>query len=109
VAKKSGSGQSRGRRPRLGYAGQAATAGAQSANTKVQQAIADPRAASKTAAGFVLGVLADVLLINYLKGGFPQVKAWLAAKFLNRVGSTSTTPAPAPATGGGGGGITRPQ
>jgi hypothetical protein len=35
-------------------------------------------------AGFVLGVLAWVLTVQYLQHGVPGVKAWLRAKFLNR-------------------------
>ncbi|OJV57953.1 MAG: hypothetical protein BGO38_06945 [Cellulomonas sp. 73-145] len=40
--------------------------------------------------GFVLGALAYVLFLVYLRGGTPAVKSWLAAKFLNRTGSVST-------------------
>lgn len=43
----------------------------------------------------VLGVLGYALVVNYLHGGWPQVKGWLAAKFAN----SPYTPAPAaPAT-----------
>jgi len=34
-------------------------------------------------ASLVLGVLAWVLTVNYLRGGMPQVKRWIAAKFVN--------------------------
>lgn len=42
-----------------------------------------PKQVAASLAGFVLGVLLDVLFINYMRGGWAQVKAWLAAKFLN--------------------------
>lgn len=35
-------------------------------------------------AGAAMGALGYVLVINYLRGGLPQVKGWFAAKFLNR-------------------------
>lgn len=35
-------------------------------------------------AGFVLGLVAYALLLNYLRGGIPAVRGWLAAKFINR-------------------------
>jgi hypothetical protein len=95
------------RRPPTGYTAQAAGA----ANTKVQQTIAAPSHAWNTGAGFVLGALADILLINYLKGGWPQVKQWLESKFTNVTPAdkgAAATPAP-PASGGGGGGTARPQ
>ncbi len=34
--------------------------------------------------GFVLGVLAWLLTVQYLRGGTAGVKAWLRAKFLNQ-------------------------
>lgn len=34
-------------------------------------------------AGLLLGAFAYALFINYVRGGFPQMKAWLRAKFLN--------------------------
>ncbi len=54
--------------------------------------------------GLVLGVLSYVVGLVFLRNGWAGVRAWTAAKFLNRVpGQTSTTaPAtPAPATAGG--------
>lgn len=63
-------------RPTLGYTGQAAATLAAKANDT---------GALNTGAGFILGVIADVLFINYLRGGWPQVKRWLSAKVLNRV------------------------
>jgi len=35
-------------------------------------------------AGFILGLLAWVLTMQYIRGGQAQVKAWLRAKFLNQ-------------------------
>lgn len=37
-------------------------------------------------AGVLLGALVWVLVLQYLQGGMTQVRAWLNAKFLNRVG-----------------------
>lgn len=39
------------------------------------------------ASGFLLGLFATVLLLQYLHGGTAQVRKWLAAKFLNRDGN----------------------
>lgn len=36
-------------------------------------------------AGFLVGVLAYALVLNYLKYGWPGVTGWLSAKFLNKV------------------------
>lgn len=55
-------------------------------------------------AGLLLGMVAYALLINYLKGGAPQVRGWLAAKFINKPytvpssgpGSVITPAAPSP-------------
>lgn len=44
--------------------------------------------AASDGAGFVLGLIGYALLANYLRGGTPQVRAWFAAKFLNRTSST---------------------
>lgn len=38
--------------------------------------------------GFVLGILAYALVLNYLQGGPTQVRRWLAAKFVNRTGDS---------------------
>jgi hypothetical protein len=35
-------------------------------------------------AGFILGLLAWVLTMQYIRGGRDGVKAWLRAKFLNQ-------------------------
>lgn len=40
-------------------------------------------------AGVILGAFATVLLLQYLNGGMAGVRAWLAAKFLNRTGGGS--------------------
>jgi hypothetical protein len=37
-------------------------------------------------AGLLLGLFAWVLTMQYLRGGTPQVKRWLRAKFLNQTG-----------------------
>jgi hypothetical protein len=42
-------------------------------------------------AGFFVGMFAYAVLVNYLRGGVPGAKAWLAAKFLNRVGGAGET------------------
>jgi uncharacterized PurR-regulated membrane protein YhhQ (DUF165 family) len=60
--------------------GSAVVGQATSAAQNVQK---QPKQVAASVAGFIVGVLLDVLFINYLKGGWPQVKAWLAAKFLN--------------------------
>ena len=39
---------------------------------------------AQTASTFLLGVLVWALTVNYLRGGPPQVKGWLRAKFLNK-------------------------
>ncbi len=52
--------------------------------------------------GFVLGVLAYAVVLNYLQGGPTQVRRWLAAKFVNRTGDA--TSASSGRSGGGGGG-----
>lgn len=48
-----------------------------------------------TLGGLMLGVFGYALLVNFLRGGPKQARAWLAAKFVN---STSDT---GPGTGGG--------
>jgi hypothetical protein len=48
--------------------------------------------------GAILGALAYVLALTYLRDGKPGVKRWYAAKFLNRVATTS---AGTSAAGGG--------
>lgn len=60
-----------------------------------------------TAGGIVLGALADVLFVQYMRGGWAEVRAWLGAKFLNnsagpeapfagdKTGSAGGGPAPA--------------
>lgn len=35
--------------------------------------------------GFLLGMFAYIMVINYIRGGLPQVKAWWFAKFVNKV------------------------
>lgn len=38
---------------------------------------------TQTGAGIILGILGYAVLVNYLRGGLPQVKEWFQAKFLN--------------------------
>lgn len=50
-------------------------------------------------AGFLLGLVAYALLANFLRGGAAGARAWLSAKFVNRVSDAATPIAPArPAT-----------
>lgn len=44
-----------------------------------------------TGAGIVLGVFGWALAVNYLRGGMPQVRGYLSAKFLNKPGSSGGT------------------
>ena len=57
-------------------------------------------------AGLVMGMLGYVIVINYLRGGLPQVKGWFAAKFLNRpytaAAATTATGVGTPTAAGGG-------
>ena len=54
--------------------------------------------AAQEGAGFLLGLFAYALLLNYLRGGVPQVKGWLGAKFLNKpYRGASQAPPAAPA------------
>lgn len=62
--------------------GSAAVSGAQWAAAQDPKQVAKQTANSVS--GFVIGALIDVLFIQYMHGGLPQLKAWLAAKFLNR-------------------------
>ena len=41
---------------------------------------------ASSGAGFVLGLVAWAVAINYMQGGLPQVKRLAAAKFLNKTG-----------------------
>jgi hypothetical protein len=43
----------------------------------------NPTGFAPTAGGVILGMLAVVLFVQYSRGGWSEVKAWLAAKFLN--------------------------
>ena len=47
---------------------------------------------SQQGAGLFVGLIAYALLVNYIRGGTPQVKGWLAAKFMNKpyTGGAST-------------------
>jgi hypothetical protein len=38
---------------------------------------------TQTGAGIILGILSYAVLVNYLRGGLPQVRKWFRAKFLN--------------------------
>jgi hypothetical protein len=56
----------------------------------------------RNGAGVVLGVLVYAVLINYLRGGTPQVRAWFGAKFLNHTAGTGTAgPTAAPSISAG--------
>lgn len=57
-----------------------------------------PTRLANDGAGFLLGLFAYALLHNYLRGGVPQAKAWLSAKFLNRVTPGNIAAPVAPAT-----------
>lgn len=46
-----------------------------------------PPDAVSSGSGFVLGLLVWVVGVNYLRGGVPQVKKLLTAKFLNKTGA----------------------
>lgn len=50
--------------------------------------------AASDGAGFVLGLIAYAILANYLRGGVPAVRAWFAAKFLNKTGAGAARPSP---------------
>ena len=39
---------------------------------------------SATIGPFILGILIWALVVNFLRGGTPQAKGWLAAKFFNQ-------------------------
>lgn len=54
---------------------------------------------SASFAELVVGAIAYAAGINYLRGGFPQVKQWFAAKFYN---ATEGTQAPGPSIFAGG-------
>lgn len=56
-----------------------------------------------TAGGIVLGALADVLFVQYMRGGWAEVRAWLGAKFLNNSAGPEA-PFPGDKTGSAGGG-----
>lgn len=46
-------------------------------------------------AGFLLGLVGYALLVNFMRGGLPQVKGWIGAKFLNKPYQGSTVEATA--------------
>lgn len=50
--------------------------------------------ADEQGASFLLGLVAYALVLNYLSAGWPGVKAWMSAKFLNK----PSTPTPGPGT-----------
>lgn len=43
-------------------------------------------------AGFLLGLFAYALLVNFLRAGPAGVRAWLAAKFINKTSTPATAP-----------------
>ena len=44
------------------------------------------RRSADAGGGLLLGAIAYVLVLSYIRGGPDGVKAWLRAKFLNQVG-----------------------
>lgn len=58
-------------------------------------------AGSGGVAGFALGLVGMAVLVNFMRGGTPQVRRWFAAKFLNvttgapAAGGSATKAAPA--------------
>lgn len=60
--------------------------------------------------GFALGLIATAVLINFMRGGPTQVKAWVGAKFANKAGTGSSAPLPRTPPGlPGANGITLPR
>ena len=51
------------------------------------QAIVPKGSAASAGGGALLGAIAYVLALTYMRSGMPGVKAWFAAKFLNKVSS----------------------
>jgi hypothetical protein len=47
-------------------------------------------------AGFALGLVATAILINFMRGGPDQVRAWGRAKFLNQTAGSPAAAAPVP-------------
>lgn len=40
--------------------------------------------AAESGAGVILGMIGYALVINYLRGGYPAVRGWFGAKFINK-------------------------
>jgi murein DD-endopeptidase MepM/ murein hydrolase activator NlpD len=80
------------------------------ANTNVGAGLSSVRTTVTTnASGFVLGLLAYAVVFAYLEGGAAGVRAWFAAKFLNRVpGEQWANPASSSQSSASGGSITQP-
>lgn len=95
-------------------AGAGARTGGLAAGATGRVAARSPLPLSAEPGGFLLGVLGYTLALQFLQGGAGQVRAWLAAKFLNRPAGSSSSGAAAGAggrvsggggAGGGGGGV----
>jgi hypothetical protein len=50
-----------------------------------------------SASGFALGLLGTAVLINFMRGGIPQVKQWGKAKFTNGIAAAGSPTTPTPA------------
>lgn len=80
-------GQRRGVRERAaGYNRASERAGQATVTPMILPAV--PRVTVEDGASLVLGVFAWVLTMQYLRGGAPQVKRFLRAKFLNQTGGS---------------------
>ena len=55
-------------------------------------------AGSGGVAGFALGLVGMAVLVNFMRGGTPQVRRWFAAKFLNVTTAAGTSATAQPAT-----------
>jgi len=49
----------------------------------------NPGGFAPTAGGVIIGMLAVVLFVQYSRGGWSEVKAWLSAKFLNNASTSA--------------------
>lgn len=75
---------------------------AQRVGPPATKAFGSAKSAGGNGAGFILGLVAYALVRNFLTGGWAGDRAWLAAKFLNKVESpvvTKPTKPTKPSTG----------
>lgn len=79
--------------PSPGSAGRK-TGGKGGSSSSLRSKVASPvsKFSSDDLAGAVMGALGYIIVINYLRGGLPQVRGWFAAKFLNRPYKAAATP-----------------